>query len=133
MEEKELHITAAELSVMKVLWQNQRCTAAVIVEQLEKRRPWHFRTIKTLLRNLVAKGLAGFEVDGKDSRIYHYFPLISEETYLAQEREHFLEEYYDGNFGAMLSGFLKDRRGSEEELEALRRLLDEAAERSNRP
>lgn len=133
MEDKKLHITAAELSVMKVLWKHQRCTAAILVEQLEKRRPWHFRTIKTLLRNLVAKGLAGFEVDKKDSRVYHYFPLIREEAYLAQEREHFLAEYYDGNLGAMLSGFLKDRGGSEAELEALRRLLDEAAERGSRP
>lgn len=133
MEDKKLHITAAELSVMKVLWQHQRCTASVIVEQLEKRRPWHFRTIKTLLRNLVVKGLAGYEVDVKDSRVYHYFPLTSEEVYLTQEREHFLAQYYDGNLGAMLSGFLKDRGGSEEELEALRKLLAEAAERGNRP
>lgn len=133
MSDKKLHITASELSVMKVLWQKRRCTAAVIVEQLEERSRWHFRTIKTLLRNLVARGLVGYEVDSKDSRVYHYFPLTSEEAYLAQEREHFLELYYDGNLGALLSGFLKDRQSPAEELEAVRKLLEQAAERNNNP
>ncbi|CAH0120848.1 MULTISPECIES: BlaI/MecI/CopY family transcriptional regulator [unclassified Paenibacillus] len=129
MPDRKLHITTSELSVMKVLWKEQRCTASVIVEQIERHKRWHFRTIKSLLRNLVKRGLVGFEADRRDSRIYHYFPLISEEAYLAQEREHFLELYYDGNIGAMLNGFLKDRQNSPEDLEDMQKLLLQAAER----
>lgn len=128
MHEKKYSITTAELPIMKVLWDQQRCTAAVIVEQIERHRPWHFRTIKTLLRNLVAKGLVTFEVDSRDSRLYHYSPLISEETYLTQEREHFLELHYDGNFGALLNSFLKDKQSSTEEAEAMQKLLLQAVE-----
>lgn len=131
--DKKYSITTAELTVMKVLWEQQRCTAAVIIEQIGKHRPWHFRTIKTLLRNLVAKELVVFEVDSRDSRLYHYSPLISEETYLSQEREHFLELHYDGDFGALLNSFLKDKLSSTEEAEAMRELLLQAAQRLRSP
>ncbi|MNI30915.1 Methicillin resistance regulatory protein MecI [compost metagenome] len=111
---------------MKVMWKEQSCTAAIIVDQISKQSNWHFRTIKTLLRNLVNKKIIGFTVDEHDSRVYHYYPLIQEEEYLRQERGQFLDLYYDGNMSTLLVGFLKDKKVSKHEAKELRNLLNQS-------
>lgn len=123
MRKKTQSISPAELVVMKVLWKEGRCTASIIIDIVSKEADWHFRTIKTLLRNLVRKQFAGFQVDAHDSRIYYYFPLIEEEAYLRQERQQFLDLYYDGNRHSLLAGFLQDGGLSPREAEMLKRLL----------
>jgi len=120
---KDNQITPAELIVMKVLWKNHPCTAAVIVDRISEQSEWHFRTIKTLLRNLVRKKRVGYTIDEQDSRVYHYYPLIQEEEYLRQERQQFLQVYYNGDMNNLLVGFLKDSHINEAEAEALRNLL----------
>lgn len=62
-------------------------------------------------------------MDEHDSRIYYYFPLIEEEAYLRQERQQFLDLYYDGNRHSLLAGFLQDGGLSPREAEVLKRLL----------
>ncbi|OPJ62886.1 BlaI/MecI/CopY family transcriptional regulator [Clostridium oryzae] len=121
---KTENITDSEIIVMKVIWKKERCTAAKIIAEVSKNSDWHFRTIKTLLRNLVKKEVVGYDIDEHDSRIYHYFPLISEEDYLRQERENFTDLYYDGNVGAVVAGFLKDTKLSKYELQDLKRILN---------
>ncbi|MCM3697841.1 BlaI/MecI/CopY family transcriptional regulator [Paenibacillus macerans] len=125
MRKKVQSISPSELVVMKVLWKESRCTASVIIDQVSKEAEWHFRTIKTLLRNLVRKQFVGFKVDEHDSRIYYYFPLIEEEAYLRQERQQFLDMYYNGNRHSLLAGFLQDGRLSPREAEMLKRLLSQ--------
>lgn len=110
---------------MKVLWKERNCTASVIIDQVSMEAEWHFRTIKTLLRNLVRKQFAGFKVDEHDSRIYYYFPLIEEEAYLRQERQQFLDMYYNGNRHSLLAGFLQDGGLSPREAEMLKQLLSQ--------
>lgn len=120
---KDYRIPPSELAVMKVIWNKQQCTASQIVDEISKSSKWHFRTIKTLLRNLVNKQLVGYSVDIKDSRIYHYYPLIQEEAYLKQERQQFLDLYYEGDVGTMLVGFLQDTGISSREVKRLTDLL----------
>lgn len=108
---------------MKVLWKEGKCSASIIIDIVSKEAEWHFRTIKTLLRNLVRKQFVGFQVDAHDSRIYYYFPLIEEEAYLRQERQQFLDMYYDGNRHSLLAGFLQDGGLSPREAEMLKRML----------
>lgn len=124
MKRKEINISPSELVVMKVLWEEGRCPASVIVERVTKQSAWHFRTVKTLLRNLVAKGFAGYTVDERDSRIYYYAPLVDEQQYLQQEREQFLQMYYGGDRTSLLAGFLKDGGLSKDEAAKLRRMLE---------
>jgi len=125
---KEKPITPSELLVMKAIWKEGSCTAAVIVDRISRQSEWHFRTIKTLLRNLVNKKMVGYKVDDHDSRVYHYYPLIQEESYLRQEREQFLNLYYEGNRSTLLAGFLKDGGISETEAKKLREILNRGTE-----
>lgn len=132
MKRKDKRIAPSELVVMKVLWKENRCTASDIVDKVSKQSNWHFRTIKTLLRNLVNKQFVGYTVDERDSRIYYYFPLVAEEDYLRQERQQFLDMYYGGNRSALLVGFLKDGNLSARETEELRRMLTDETDSEER-
>lgn len=125
---KEKSISRSELVVMKVLWKEGCCPASRVIDQVAKQSDWHFRTVKTLLRNLVAKGFVGYEVDERDSRVYYYMPLIDEEQYLQQERQLFLHLYYGGDRSSLLAGFLRDGELSAAEAEKLRRMLGASAE-----
>lgn len=125
MKPKEKSISPSELVVMKVLWKEGRCSARVIVDQVAKQSDWHFRTVKTLLRKLVAKGFVDYIVDEQDARIYYYSPVVSEQQYLQQERQQFLQLYYGGDRSAMLAGFLKDASLTADEASRLRQLLHE--------
>jgi len=126
---KERSISRSELVVMKVLWKEGRCPASRVVDQIAKQSDWHFRTVKTLLRNLVAKGFVGYEVDEQDSRIYYYMPLIAEGQYLQQERQQFLHLYYGGDRSSLLAGFLQDGELSTADAEKLRRMLGESVKK----
>lgn len=121
---KEENITNSEMVIMKVIWTEKKCTAAKVIDEVSKNSDWHFRTIKTLLRNLVSKNMVGYLVDEYDSRIYHYYPLINEEDYLKKERENFTQVYYNGNVSATVASFLKDSKMSKREVQELKRLLN---------
>lgn len=121
-------MSPSELIVMKVLWKEGRCSARVIVDQVAKQSDWHFRTVKTLLRKLVDKGFVDYTVDTQDARIYYYAPVVSEQHYLQQERQQFLQMYYGGDKSALLAGFLKDGGLTADEAEQLRQMLHKANE-----
>ena len=59
------NISSAEWEVMTVVWSKPPAAASDIVEQLEARRGWRSRTIRTLLDRLVKKGALRFELEGK--------------------------------------------------------------------
>jgi len=115
-------ISEAEWEVMKAVWAQSPVTATSVMEQLEARMSWKPTTVKTLLSRLVKKGALGFRKEGKN---YSYFPLIKEEECLLAESRSFLDRLYGGSLQPLLANFLKDERLSQEEIDELRRMLDE--------
>jgi len=118
-------ISDAEWEVMQVLWSNAApMTAQEVIDRLAPARAWSPRTVKTLLNRLLKKGAVRHEVRGK---MYVYSPAVSEEACVREERRHFLQRIYGGALAPMIAHFLKDERLTREEIEELRRILDEKA------
>ena len=115
-------IADAELEVMNVLWSSSPLTANQIVEALQDRKSWDPRTTKTLINRLHNKGAVGFQ---KDGRRYLYFPLVSKRDYIESETKSFVSKFQYGMLGPVLSTFLEEANLTGEELNELRRLLDE--------
>ena len=99
------NISNGEWQIIKVLWNRSPLTAADIVSEIQKSKVCSPRTIKTLLRRLIAKGAVVYTVDEKDSRIYHYKPTITEEECLHKVNEEFLNIHYAGNIANMMEVF----------------------------
>lgn len=116
------NISDAEWVVMRVLWDRSPRTANEVIGELEAETEWSPQTIKTLLNRLVKKEALGYEANG---RIYDYYPLVQEEDCVREESRSFLARVYRGALTPMLSHFLESEKLSAEEIEELRRLLDE--------
>lgn len=117
------NISDAEWEVMKICWSmNAPFTANEIVKALAKHTDWKPNTIKTLIGRLVKKEVLGYMVDGKN---YIYHPLITEEECVKSESQSFLTRVFGGALKPMLVTFLQDEKLSQDEIEELKRILDE--------
>lgn len=113
-------ISEAEFEVMKIVWKYAPISTNEITERLTKITSWSPKTIQTLIKRLVTKGVLSYE---KQSRVFVYTPLVQEGEYIGQESTSFLDRFYNGDIKAMLSAYLENDRLSESDIDALRKLL----------
>ncbi len=113
-------ISEAEFEVMKIVWNYAPISTNEITDHLVKTTKWNPKTIQTLIKRLVNKGVLAYE---KQSRVFVYTPLVSKDAYIKQESNSFLNRFYDGNLKTMLSAYIDDATLSETEIKELRSLL----------
>ena len=116
-------ISESELEVMKVLWELGPSTSAQVIERLGPRSNWKPKTIQTLITRLVAK--KAIKAEPTEGKAFLYSPLVSAEEYRAYANSSFLKKIYNGSVNLMLASFVKEQRISKEQLEELKKLLDE--------
>ncbi|WP_432404832.1 BlaI/MecI/CopY family transcriptional regulator [Wukongibacter sp. M2B1] len=115
-------ISDAEWQVMKVLWKKSPLTAAEIIDTLQPETKWNRKTIHTLIQRLVKKDVLGI----KEENPYMYYPLLEEELCMKEETKTFLEKVYDGSLQLLMTNFLKSEKLSKQEINKLKKLLDES-------
>ena len=115
-------ISEAEWEVMKVVWKRFPCLAQEIIQSLTTSAKWSPATVKTMINRLVGKGALKFERTGKS---YLYRPAVTEAECRAAEADSFLDRVFDGSLSPLLSHFVRSRRLTRQELEALERILRE--------
>lgn len=120
-------ISDAEWEVMNVLWETPAMTASEVADALAGKMQWHPKTVKTLLGRLVRKGVLGYRTDGNR---YVYSPAIQRRSYVREESASFLERVFGGETAPMLVHFVRNTRLTAEEIEELRRILDEKEPKS---
>ena len=113
-------ISEAEYEVMKIVWKYAPINTNEITEKLLATSSWSAKTIQTLIKRLVNKGVLTYE---KNSRVFVYTPVVKESEYISQESNSFLNRYYDGDITAMLSAYIQNDKLSKTEIESLRALL----------
>jgi BlaI family penicillinase repressor len=118
----EPRISDAEWQVMQVVWERKAATAAEVIAALAGRTGWQHRTIRTLLARLVDKGVLAAEPDGNR---YLYRPRASRSKYVRQESRSFLQKVFGGDAAELLVHFVRGAEISPEQIEELKRLLDE--------
>ena len=115
-------ISEAEYEVMKVIWANAPISTNEVVDQLLETTKWSSKTIQSLLARLVKKGALDYE---KKSRVFIYTPLVKEEEYLEKESVTFLNRFYNGALNSMVVNFLKHDKLTKDDIEELKKILDE--------
>lgn len=115
-------ISEAEWEVMKIVWADSPRTSSQIIEALESTKDWKPKTIKTLISRLVNKNALGFDEEG---RKYLYYPLVNENECIRAENQTFLSKVYSGAIKNMLVSFIKESDLSKDDIEDLKRILDE--------
>ena len=118
-------ISEAEFEVMKIVWKYAPISTNEITEKLLQTTSWSPKTIQTLIKRPVTKGVLTYE---KQSRVFVYTPTVKENEYINQESNSFLNRYYDGDITAMVSAYVENDRLSEAEFDTLRALLSQKKE-----
>jgi len=114
-------LTKAEEQLMHYLWSLEKAYLKDIVEQYPKPAP-AYTTISTVVNVLVKKGVIGFETHGKSRQ---YYPLITKEKYTRQSMNGLMNNFFDNSAKKFASFFASQDDLSVEELQEIRKLIDE--------
>ena len=115
-------ISDAEWIVMKIVWEKAPITTNQVVQSLEDKMHWKPKTIHTLLARLVRKGALAFDKSGRE---YLFRPVVEAKDCLRAVSRTFLSRFFDGDVAPFLACFLESEKLSPQEIEELRRILDE--------
>jgi BlaI family penicillinase repressor len=118
-------LTRAEEEIMQVLWGLGKGFVKDVIEKLPEPKP-AYNTVSTILRILEKKKVVGHKAYGKT---HEYFPLVARDEYKKKFVRSFVRRFFGDSFPEMVSFFAGGRDMSLDELESVRRLLDEEIER----
>lgn len=117
---KQIKISDAELILMEHIWENEGIRAAQLVQKGKEEMGWSRNTSYTLLTRMVDKELIRREDPG-----FSCFSLVSKEQVRAGQTHSLIDKLYAGSRQMFLASFLKSEKISAEELEEIRRMIEE--------
>jgi predicted transcriptional regulator len=122
-------LTAAELRVMKALWEVGRGTVAEVRAGLARRgQELAYTTVMTLLVRLAAKGAVAVD---KEREPFLYVAAHRRESVLRDRLREFVREVFDGEADSLVLNLVEEQALSRAELRAIERKIADA-ERSER-
>ena len=116
----EIQFTNRELDVMAVLWEHPEATVAEVQKQLGDKLA--YTTVLTILRTLEDKGYVGHTQHGK---AYRYHALVERERAGESAERRLVGKMFQGSPELLLTHLVSDRNLSKDDLENLRRLVDQ--------
>ncbi len=122
-----VQISPSEWEIMRVLWDAKRpLNAAEIVRALDGVSDWKPKTIRTYINRLVAKNAVSAEMRiAAGYELLHFEPLLGEREIVRAERRNFLSRFFGGTVESMLASCIESGDISEEELEQIRKLVNQ--------
>ena len=119
----EIAFTDRELDLMDVLWDLGGATVAEVRERIPDELA--YTTVLTVLRTLEEKGYVGHVEEGK---AYRYHPLVERQAAGRSVLRRITRKLFKDSPELLLTQLVSDRRLGGEELERMRRLLEERLE-----
>ncbi len=107
---------------MQVLWNIGQGFASDVMAAFPEPKP-AYNTVLTIIRILEKKGFVTHETFCKANR---YTPSISKEEYSKNFLGSVVERYFDNSYLNLVSAFAKKENFSIEELEELKKIIDNA-------
>jgi BlaI family transcriptional regulator, penicillinase repressor len=116
----DIVFTPRELDVMSILWRAGSGTVTEVREELGEELA--YTSVLSVLQTLEEKGYARHESEG---RAYRYFPTVAPEVAGGSALSRIRDAIYQGSAESLFAQLVSDRRLDREELERMRRLLNE--------
>jgi predicted transcriptional regulator len=114
-------VSEAELEVLKALWERGPGTVRELREALGQ-RGWAYTTVQTLLQRLEAKGHVRSDKSGP---AHVYRAAVTRARLLGQRLRDLADQLCGGAASPLLLALVEEGRFTPEEIQRLRRLLDE--------
>ncbi|NIM89887.1 MAG: BlaI/MecI/CopY family transcriptional regulator [Candidatus Aminicenantes bacterium] len=121
-------LTKAEEQIMQILWELERGFVKDIIKHLPQPKP-AYNTVSTIIRILEKKGFVSHQAYGNS---HEYFPVIHKEEYTKAYLKNIMKNYFSDSFREMVSFFTSEENISIEELEELRKMINEEIKKQKR-
>jgi predicted transcriptional regulator len=119
--------TEAELEILSVLWEHGPTTVRAVYDLLSPARSIGYTTVLKLMQNMTEKGLV---VRDESQRSHVYSAAYREEQTQQQLVADLLNRAFAGATDKLILQALRTKKVTPEELNEVRRLLDELEEKS---
>ena len=116
MEEYKLGVVEARFA--DLIWAHEPLTSGELVKLCEANLCWKKSTTYTVLKKLCDRGIF-------QNRNGQVTSILSKSELHALQSERFVEETFEGSLPAFLAAFTSRKKLGSEELEALRKLIEE--------
>jgi BlaI family transcriptional regulator, penicillinase repressor len=116
-----MKLTPTEEELMNHLWRLKRAFMKDLLECYSDPKP-ATTTISTLLTRMQEKNFVGYDSTGKSRQ---YFPLVSKENYFAKHIQGLIKNFFNDSPAQFASFFTKKADLTQEELEALKEIIDD--------
>jgi BlaI family penicillinase repressor len=114
--------TVSELEILRVLWIRGPSTVREVYEALSEKKPLGYTTVLKLLQIMTAKGTVR---RNENQRAHVYEARQPAEQTKRQLAGDVLQRVFEGSASQLMMHALAGRRASRQEVEELRRLIDE--------
>ncbi len=115
--------TPAELEILGVLWEKKKATVREVFAEINDRRETTYTTVLKLMQIMQAKGLV--TRDEKD-KAHVYRARSSQKETQTRLVGSLLEKAFRGSALSLVQNVLEAKSATKEELEAIRKMIDEA-------
>ena len=116
-----LRLCESDYRFMSVIWDEEPVASGRLVELCRQRMGWKKSTTYTTLKKLCEKGFADNQQTIVTSR-------IPREQVQEEESRYFVDRTFGGSLPGFLTAFLNNKRLAGEEIEKLKRLIEEHRE-----
>ena len=118
--------TEAELEILSIIWQREAATVKEVHEIIGETRPTAYTTILKLMQIMTEKGPV--ERDER-AKAHVYRAKIEREATERRFAEDLLKRVFGGSASQLVMRVLETKPASDEELNEIRQMLDEAERR----
>lgn len=116
----DIKLYNSELNVMETLWENGELPAKQISLILKERVGWNVNTTYTVIKKCIDKG-----VISRHEPKFVCRAEVTREEVQQYETDELIDKMYDGSADKLVASLLGSRRLSKEEINNLRKLVEE--------
>ncbi len=116
-----MRLSKAEEQLMQFLWKRNKAFMKDLLHDFPDPKP-ATTTVATLLKRMSDKGFIDYTTMGKSRE---YFPLVKKSDYFSKHVNGLIKNFFNNSASQFASFFTKETDLSNEELEELRKIIDQ--------
>ena len=121
-------LTKAQEEILQILWQIKDRVVTDVIDKIPDPKP-AYNTVSTVIRVLEKKGYVSHKVYGKT---HVYFPKVSKQSYQQHTLGETVRNFFNNSANQLVSFFVKQKSLSVNELEDLRKMIDQEIEKQKK-
>ena len=116
-----MQLSNSEEQLMQLLWKQKKAFMKDLIEAYPEPKPAP-TTVATLLKRMQDKNFVDYQQLGRSRE---YFPLVKKKDYFSKQVNGMIKDFFNDSASQFASFFTQETNLSKEELEDLKKLIDQ--------